>query len=182
MDDVTRASLDLLLGEYKELKAEQRDRMGHRDGMAPAAISAQVLAVAAIAAGKAGPELLLVLPPIAFALGWLRLATADKVSEIRRYIRGSLRLEAIELVGPESGWVPFGWETRESPRRVSRKFGQLISDLVVFVGGPLAAVVTELALPGTPPLMGIPGGLGAILSVFLASEIIRRSDLHATPR
>ena len=136
MEDSTRASLDLLLGEYKELKAEQRDRMGQRDGMTAATISAQVLAVAAVAAGKAGPELLLALPPIAFALGWIRLATADKVSKIRDYIRGPLRLEAIELVG--TGRVPFGWETHKSPRRTSRKFGQLVSDLVVFVGGPLA--------------------------------------------
>lgn len=178
MDDTTRAGLDLLLAEYRELKAEQRDRMGLRDGMTAGAIGVQAAAVAATASGKVGPLLLLALPPVAFALGWVRLSTAAKVAKIRRYVRGPLRHDATRLAGLE--FTPFGWETYPSSRRTSRRAAQLVSDLVVFVAGPAAAVVTSLSLT-SGGLAGLAVLDGALLT-FLGVEIARRADLRATPR
>lgn len=182
MDDPTRGALDLLLAEYKELKAEQRDRMTLRDGMTAGAIGAQAATVAAIASGKVGPLLLLALPPVAFALGWVRLSTAAKVAKIRRYVRGPLRGDATRLVGPTE-FVPFGWETYPSSRRTSRRAARLVADLVVFIAGPAVAVAAALSLASGPPVVLaslVP--LDAALLAFLGVEIARRADLHATPR
>ncbi len=188
MDDQARAALDVQLAmdvqlaEYKELKAEQRDRMGLRDGLVYATLGSQAAVVATILAGKAGPELLLALPVVAFVLGMIRLAAADKTAEIRRYVRGPVRQNVTSLLG-DVPFTPFRWESHPSPRRATRRAGQLLSDLVAFVGLPAGGLAHLISLP-TP--MSALGATAAIVDltflVLLATEILQRADLGSVAR
>ncbi len=186
MDDHARAALDVLfdvlVAEYKELKAEQRDRMGLRDGLVYAALGSQAAVVATILAGKAGSELLLALPAVAFVLGMVRLAAADKTAEIRRYIRGPVRQNVVALLG-DVPFTPFGWESHPSPRRAARRLGQLVSDLVVFVAVPAGGLTHLIALPAPMAGLAVAAAVGdLILLVLLAVEILQRADLGSVAR
>jgi hypothetical protein len=123
-------SLEVLLREFDQLKAEQIHRIGHRDGLtyAQLVVAGALLGFAVQADGS---ELsFLVVPLASTILGWMHLANDRRVTEIGHYIRNSLSKRVfIELrrQQPEPPPSPaFEWEdvVRTSQNRLGRKVVQ----------------------------------------------------------
>jgi hypothetical protein len=165
--------VDVLLREYDALKAEQIQRISTRDNL----IYATLLSMAGVAAAtlQAGvPALLLLLPPACVLLGWTYLVNDQKVSAIGGYIRHRLR----PRLESHTGQPVFGWEAehRRDRRRRGRKVGQLLVDLLTFVGPAAGAIVAYAVTPGTRLLTAVAAAeLVAVLA--LAYQIIRYADM-----
>ncbi len=132
------------LSEYEKLKEEQADRIGRRDHLVYASLTA------AAAAGFAAlqvhyPAALLTVPVVGFLLGWTYLANDVLVSQIGDYIRNQLGPCVTELSG---GPAAFGWERdrHDDGRRRQRKHIQLGVDLAAFVGPGAAALALGATL------------------------------------
>jgi hypothetical protein len=163
----------VLLAEYTALKAEQSARIGARDNL----VYATLTAVAAVVVGAVQadlPVLLLALPLVCVVLGWTRLANDHKVTTVGRYLGDVL---AGDLAAAADGPV-LGWETRHRQargRRV-RKWCQLIVDLVTFVGPAIAALAAWAVLaPSWPGAILVAAGV--LLSAALAWQITLHADL-----
>jgi hypothetical protein len=74
---------EIYLAEYKQLKDEQRARIGVRDNLIYATFTA-LAAVAVFAFGGVSPRYpaLLLLPPACIVLGWTYLSNDRKVSDM----------------------------------------------------------------------------------------------------
>jgi hypothetical protein len=122
--------MDVRLAEYKELKAEQRERIKTRDGLIYTTLLAQAGVLYTTLAGRGGPVLLLALPVLGFVLGWRYLADDRKITEIKLYLRAQ----------HADGAPLFPWERVVTPDIRSRKLIQLVADLLVFVLIPLVGL------------------------------------------
>jgi chromate transport protein ChrA len=178
----------VLLSEYDALKAEQRSRIGFRDQLLYAVLTAAA-AIAAVTATAARLELLLVLPLAGVVLGWTHLHNDHMISEIGRYVRDRLgpRLHALThhdgSDAGDAGDLPmFEWESDRNAdrRRVSRKWLQLAVNLAAFCLPPLAALIIVWAAgPHTPAVLAVSVLEAAALAV-LALQITRYADLAST--
>lgn len=180
---MTAATLDVavqvMLAEYKQLKDEQRTRIGFRDNL----IYAVLIASAAVASATAarGAVFLALLPPVAALLGWAYLMNDIKVTQIGDYLRTELGPALAELTAGLT--VPvFGWEQpgHGDPHRRRRKSVQLAADLTAFCGLPLVAlaVLGHLVPRSLPVALVVAVELG-MLGV-LAAEIIRAAEVGPT--
>jgi hypothetical protein len=124
-DPAAAAAMErVLLAEYSELKREQVDRIGRRDQLMYATMTAAAGVIAAVLThtGAAG---LLLLPPVCLVLGWTYVRNDRHVVQIREYLRGEL---GPQLEGLAGGPV-LRWENG-SPRR---RLTQVAVEFVTFV-------------------------------------------------
>jgi len=133
---------DVLMAEYRALKAEQPSRVGTRDNLLYATL-ASVGGVLAAALTARQAACLLMVPPACTVLGWTYLANDSKISLIREYVPSVLapRLAALDA-GPA-----FGWESVHlaDPLYAARREIHLGVDLLAFAVTPAAALA--MALP-----------------------------------
>lgn len=167
----------VLLAEYTALKAEQSARIGARDNLVYATLTAVAAAVAAVVVGAVQadlPVLLLALPPVCVVLGWTRLANDHKVTTVGRYLGDVL---AGDLAAAADGPV-LGWETGHhlARERRLRNWCQLVVDLVTFVGPAIAALAAWAVLaPSWPGAILVAAGVA--LSAALAWQITLHADM-----
>ncbi len=138
MSTETDTMLAAHLAEYEKLKDEQADRIGRRDGLVYASLTAA--AAAGFAALQAHyPGALLAVPLVGFLLGWTYLANDVLITQQGDYIRDQLGPCVTGLTG---GPAAFGWEhnRHDDTRRRQRKCIQLAVDLGAFVGPGLVAL------------------------------------------
>ena len=168
----------VLLAEYEQLKTEQAQRIGHRDQLVYATLTAAGAAV--IGAVQAHTTaLLLALPPVCALLGWTHLSNDDKVSGIGRYLRHHLAPRLAGVVGEPV----LGWETshRDQRHRARRKVLQLAANLLTFVLPGAAAIVAVLA--GQPAVhhparwLLLTAGAEVALLAVLAWQVAAHADL-----
>lgn len=131
------------LAEYLTLKNEQASRIGFRDNLVYTTLAA-IAAVLFAYSQSRQPGILLLITPATAVLGWKYHANDKVISEIRRYIGGTL---ANKFPAPD-GIPVFGWETpgsADTQWRV-RKTLQLCVDLGLFVifGAGVSATVMML--------------------------------------
>jgi hypothetical protein len=132
--DVSAGKVALV--EVEALKREQLARIGTRDNQVYATLAAVGLAAAAIQRGGS-TALLLAVPPVVLVLGQTRLANDVKVAAIGRYLREVAGPRLEQLTG-ESALV---WERFQRVGSRRRAVSHLLADLLLFVVGPLAALV-----------------------------------------
>ena len=143
---------DLLLEEYRVLKAEQLQRIGTRDNLLYATMAALGLVVGA-AASNHNPAFLLLIPPVCLVLGWTYHANDSKITAIGQYVRTELAPELARLTGSEK--PEFRWEGVHRAG-VFRVPGQLAADLTAFGVPPIAAMVAYwLTRPGSALLLAV---------------------------
>ncbi|NUR84360.1 MAG: hypothetical protein HOY71_09770 [Nonomuraea sp.] len=168
----------MLLSEYETLKAEQRSRIGTRDQLLYAMLTAAA-AIAAVTATAGRLELLLVLPLAGIVLGWTHLHNDHMITAIGRYVRDRLGPRLHGLVDDATDLPMFEWETEHHSdrRRRSRRWLQLAVNLTAFCAPPLAALVVVWAAgPHTPATLALSVLEAAALAV-LAVQITRYADL-----
>jgi hypothetical protein len=166
--------LDVLLAEYRELKAEQRDRIESRDGLIYTTLAVSAAAVAAVTQTHL-PLLLLTLPPACVLLGWTYLTKDRMITAIGGYVRDELRGRLHDLAGPV-----LAWETNHAgdTRRVQRKRLQAAMDLGTFCAPGVAAVVACLALACTPLAVVLGAAELAAVAVLAWQILIYAEDLR----
>jgi hypothetical protein len=160
----------LALAEYQAVKAEQVARINTRDNL----IYVTLVAIAATltithAAGSRG--YLLLVPAVAFVLGWTYLANDHMISAIGRYFREHPRLPGL------------GWETDHPAdrRRGSRKAIQLAVDLAVFCGsGAVALAAFWLAPVPQSALLTLSSAVEAVATAVLAWQFAAYSGVRIT--
>jgi uncharacterized membrane protein len=169
-----------LLSEYDALKREQTARIGFRDQLLYATLTA-VAAVAAVTATAGRLELLLVLPLAGVVLGWTHLHNDHMITEIGCYVRDRLGPRLAGLVDDATDLPMFEWETEHrhrGDRRVSRKWLQLGVNLSTFCLPPLAAlVVIWVAGPRTAAVLATSLAELAMLAL-LATQITLYSGVR----
>lgn len=163
--------LELLLTEYRELKAEQRDRIESRDGLIYTTLAVSAAAVAAVTQTHL-PLLLLTLPPACVLLGWTYLAKDRMITAIGRYIRDELRGQLHDVAGPALGWET---DHADDTRRVQRKRIQAGMDLGTFCAPGVAAVVACLVWAFTP-LAVVLGAAELAAVAMLAWQILAYAE------
>jgi chromate transport protein ChrA len=165
--------MTVLLAEYEQLKTEQAQRIGHRDQLVYATLTAAGAAV--IGAVQAHTTaLLLALPPVCALLGWTHLANDDKVSAIGRYLRHDLAPRLAGVVGEPV----LGWETshRDERHRARRKVLQLAANLLTFVL-PGAAAIVAAAVHRPARWLLLTAGAEVVLLAVLAWQVAAHADL-----
>lgn len=171
-------AVTVLLSEYDSLKAEQRSRIGFRDNLLYAVLTAAA-AIAAVTATAGRLELLLVLPLAGIVLGWTHLHNDHMITLIGRYVRDRLGPRLAGLVGDATDIPMFEWESegRDDPRWGSRKVLQLGVNLTTFcVPPPVALVVVWAAGPHTPAVLAVSLAELAAVAV-LAVQIVLYSGV-----
>lgn len=124
---------DVLLAEYKELKAEQRGRIAERDRLMYTTLVA-TSAVIYAAFQIHDPNVLLGIPALAIVLGWNYLQGDEKIVGLRRYFYAELA----PLLEAATGWQPgdprlLGWERPSNGKRPLRRASRLMVHLSLFV-------------------------------------------------
>ena len=148
----------LALAEYQQIKTEQLARIGFRDNLMYVTLVA-IAGTLAITHSAHSHGYLLLVPAVAFVLGWTYLVNDHMITAIGRYVRQHPALSAMR------------WETshRADPRRVSRKTIQLAVDLTVFCGPGLVALTVFWLAPGPqPPLLVLASAAEALATGLLA--------------
>jgi hypothetical protein len=162
---------DVLLAEYNQMKTEQHDRIGVRDNLLYATMTAIAGVLAAVGAGH-GITYLLLVPPVCLVLGWTYLANDEMISAIGRYVRDELAPRLAEVTASP---VPLlNWEhgTRHDPVWRSRKAGQLIVDLLAFAVPPAAAVTAYwISQPGRVLLLAVSAAEALAVALYSARVI-----------
>lgn len=130
--------LEVMLTEYKELKAEQRARIATRDNLLYATLAVIGLVVAAALRSPSPATMLLALPAATVVLGRVYISNDHKIATIGRYLRDDLavRIEAV------TGAAALGWEWAnrlDAGRRVGM-VSALAGDLWLFAGTSLTAL------------------------------------------
>jgi hypothetical protein len=171
----------LLTLEYERLKEEQKTRIGMRDNLIYVTIAAMAVVIAATIQSGGRADLLLLLPPVPFLLGWTYLVNDEKISSIGRYIRHHLAPALAALTG--SDIEVFGWEGHhhDDMRRRSRKVMQLVVDLTAFCVVPTAAVVVFWAAGPIHPALLLVSLVETVALGVLASFIVRYAGLRQRP-
>ncbi len=163
---------DLLVEEYKALKAEQQLRIGIRDNLLYATMAA-LAAVVAASASAHNPAYLLLTPPVCLVLGWTYHANDQKISAVGQYVRTGLAPHLAALTGNEA--PVFGWETahRLSGFRVTRHVaGQLATDLTAFGVPPVAAAVAYWLTRPAPAVLLAASAAEVAAALTLSGRII----------
>jgi hypothetical protein len=168
---------DLIVIEYEQLKAEQRERIGLRDNLIYVTLAAYAAVSVAALTVQGQAHLLLVLPFAATLLGWTHLVNDERISEIGRYVRSGLapRLEAVH---PDTA-PAFAWEHthRNDQRRNSRKRIQLAIDLATFnVPALFALALYWVGRPLNGPLLLV-SAVEIVATGVLAWQRITHADL-----
>jgi peptidoglycan/LPS O-acetylase OafA/YrhL len=168
----------ILLVEYEMLKQEQQRRIGFRDNLIYATLTAMAAMTAATLRSTRPGAFIMILPAACLALGWTYLVNDQHVSAIGRYLREELRPRLLALL--PDGVSVFDWERahRADRRRRSRKHSQLVVDLGLFcLSGCVALVLYwSTGLPPAPLLVVSIIELGAI--VWLGVQFIVYADLR----
>lgn len=167
----------LMMLEYEHIKQEQRSRIGFRDNLLYATL-ASMAAVIATTAGADDRAFLLLLPPVSVILGWTYLVNDEKISAIGRYVRADLGPRLSALTG--EGVPAFGWETahRTDRRRVTRKYGQLVIDLLTFCLIPVSALCAFWFSAGDAPLLVLVSVAELAALLALGVQIFLYADLQ----
>jgi hypothetical protein len=168
---------DILLAEYEELKAEQRERIKARDHLTYATLAAVAAAVAGAVQTRTH-ALLLGVPVVCAVLGWTRLTIDEKVSAIGRYLREDLG----PRLATEAGAPVLGWETvhRGGTAHRRRKQAQLAADLATFVAPAAGGSLAALALPVHPLITVVVLLVGLGLAGALGYMIVAHADFGPT--
>ena len=170
--------LTVLLAEYGQLKDEQAQRIGHRDNLVYATLTAAAATIVGVVQTHAA-ALLLALAPVCVLLGWTYLANDRMVTAIGRYLRDDLapRLESF------AGTGVLGWEHEHcgDTRRRQHKCFQLAANLLTFVL-PGAAASTAAVVAGHPAWLVVAGAIVAFaLLAVLAWQLVAHADLPPKP-
>ena len=124
---------EILLKEYETLKAEQLERIKHRDNIIYVLLGA-VGTLFSFAIIHEANYIVAIVPMISFVLCWLYLANDRKISEIGTYITEDLSSKLSSLFD-DNGYEVFYWEKRHKTYagRKMRKWIQYVVDLLIFV-------------------------------------------------
>ena len=130
----------LALAEYQAIKGEQVARINTRDNLIYVTLVA-IAGTLTITHSVGSRGYLLLVPAVAFVLGWTYLANDHMISAIGRYFR------------EHPGLPGLGWESDHpaDKRLASRKVIQLAVDLTVFCGSAVAALAAFWLAPGPQP-------------------------------
>src|ERR1039457_3600144 len=153
---------ELAAVEYQAIKAEQATRIGFRDNLIYVTLVA-IAGTLTIAHSAHSRGYLLLVPAVAFVLGWTYLVNDHMITAIGRYVREHPALPGM------------AWETNHpaDKRRVSRKTIQLAVDLATFCGSGLAALTAFWVAPAPqPPLLVIASAVEAIATGVLVWQFI----------
>jgi hypothetical protein len=147
---------EMAIAEYEQLKTEQIARIGFRDNLIYVTLIAIAGTLTVTHAARSHGYLLLV-PAVAFVLGWTYLANDHMISAIGRYVRDHPAL-------------PMSWESAHASdgRRRSRKAIQLAVDLTVFCGSGTAALAAFWAAPHGPVILLAASAAEAAATAVLA--------------
>lgn len=157
---------ELALAEYKQIKAEQVARINTRDNLMYVTLVA-IAGALTISARSRG--YLLLVPAVAFVLGWTYLANDHMISAIGRYVREHPALPGMR------------WETDHPAdrRRRSRKRIQLAVDLGTFCGSGLAALVAFWLAPAPQsPLLVAASAIEAVAVGVLAWQFAAYASIR----
>lgn len=179
--DHNEQTLQILLEEYRALKSEQGSRIGFRDNLLYVTLGL-FGAISSIALSNDNAEhAFLVIPWVCIVMGWTYVVNDEKISAIGRYVRYSLEERISALMGRSADEkYLFGWETahRSDPRRMSRKYLQLLIDLVSFVFSGLTALGVFWLLTDQPSTFTIVlSAIEAVLLIGLGIKIWVYADL-----
>lgn len=179
--DRNEQTLQILMEEYRTLKAEQANRIGFRDNLLYVTLGLfGAIASFALSSDENVPAFL-VIPWVCIVMGWTYIVNDEKISAIGRYIRSALETRFAKLIGGAADDQPmFGWEIehRTDSRRVSRKYLQLLVDLLTFVFSGLVALLLFWASPSSPsPLSMVLSVIELVLLIGLGIKIITYADL-----
>ncbi|MEU8118726.1 hypothetical protein AB0C21_08445 [Spirillospora sp. NPDC049024] len=174
IDDMTSARL--MTTEYERIKEEQKTRIGFRDNLIYATLASMAAVISATLSAHDTAYLLL-LPPVSVVLGWTYLVNDEKISSIGRYVRTELAPRLMEATG-ESAPV-FGWESahRSDRYRISRKYSQLIVDLVTFCLAPSVAFAIFWSSSSVTALLMVASIAEAVFVGGLLVQIVLYADL-----
>ena len=177
--------LRVVMPQYDKGKDEQIDRIGRRDHHVYL-FGGSIVGVILGAATLKHAGILLVLPVVAFVLGWIYLTNDDKVSDLGAFIRSEL-IPAVRPFVP-AGTPVFGWETYPDPRRRLRKVVQLFVDLLTFCL-PGAAAIAGFWLIGPRPVILVVVSIVELLMVVgqaalfvLYADVAKRATAHCGTR
>jgi len=158
---------DLAVTEYQQIKSEQVARINTRDNLIYVTLVA-IAGVLTVAHSAASRGYLLLVPAVAFVLGWTYLANDNMISAIGRYVREHPALSAMR------------WETEHpaDKRRTSRKTIQLAVDLGTFCGSAAVALVAFWLAPDPQsPLLTAASAAEAIAVAVLGWQFTAYSGI-----
>jgi len=153
---------ELAVTEYRQLKSEQVARINTRDNLIYVTLVA-IAGTLTITHSAHSRGYLLLVPAVAFVLGWTYLANDHMITAIGRYVREHPALSAMR------------WETEHpaDKRRASRKTIQLAVDLATFCGSALTALTAFWLAPDPQsPLLVLVSAVEAIATGVLAWQFI----------
>ena len=179
--DQKEQTLQILLEEYRVLKAEQASRIGFRDNLLYVTLGLFGAISSFALSNSNGHHAFLVIPWVCIVMGWTYVVNDEKISAIGAHIRYALeeRLSAL-IGGPADNQYLFSWETahRSDPRRKSRKYLQLFIDEVAFVLSGLTALVVFWLLSTQLSILAVLlSTIEAILLIGLGIKIAIYADL-----
>lgn len=174
-------TLQILLEEYRVLKAEQSSRIGFRDNLLYVTLGLFGAIASITLTNENADHAFLVIPWVCIVMGWTYVVNDEKISAIGRYIRYDLEQRISALIGGSADEkYLFGWETahRSDSRRTSRKYLQLLIDEVSFVFSGLTAVLVFWLLTPQPSAFTIlVSAFEVLLLIGLGIKIVIYADL-----
>ena len=179
--DRNEQTLQILLEEYRVLKAEQSSRIGFRDNLLYVTLGLFGAIASFALSNKNSTTAFLVIPWVCIIMGWTYVMNDEKISAIGRYIRDKSEARISQLIGGAADAQPlFGWEIdhRADHRRLSRKYLQLFVDLLTFVISGLVALIAFWLLSSQPSPTAIAlSAIEAVVLVGLGIKIMTYADL-----
>jgi hypothetical protein len=179
--DPKEQTLQILLEEYRVLKAEQTSRIGFRDNLLYVTLGLFGAISSFALSNSNGHHALLVVPWVCIVMGWTYVVNDEKISAIGTHIRYTLEERIVALIGSSvDSQHLFAWETahRSDPHRKSRKYLQLFIDEVAFVFSGLTALVLFWLLSTQVSIFTVLlSVIEAVLLIGLAIKIITYADL-----
>ncbi|MGF1522323.1 MAG: hypothetical protein ACFBSF_08405 [Leptolyngbyaceae cyanobacterium] len=173
-------TLQILLEEYRALKAEQGSRIGFRDNLLYVTLGLFGGIASFAVSNDQANHAFLVIPWVCIVMGWTYVVNDEKISAIGRYVRDNLedRISALMGRAADNKYL-FGWETahRDDPRRKSRKYLQLFIDETTFVFSGLTALLVYWLLSQLSDLTILLSAIEAILLIGLGIQIAIYADL-----
>ncbi|GAA2140461.1 hypothetical protein [Actinomadura napierensis] len=168
----------LLLAEYERIKDEQKVRIGFRDNLLYVSLAAMAAVVGFTFSPKGHIGLVLALPLVAVVLGWAYLVNDQKISAIGEYVREELAPRLEMLAGAQK--PVFAWERfhRKDRRRISRKYLQLIVDLITFCGSSIVAIVSYFMIGPHSAALTACALIELIPVATLGQQIVVYADLR----
>jgi 1,4-dihydroxy-2-naphthoate octaprenyltransferase len=143
----TEKLFEIYFNEYNQLKNEQISRIGFRDNLIYVTLTLFGGILSYALSDTNHYPALLIIPWVCFILGWTYLVNDQKISAIGQYIRLNLSEKIENLIDSKSKKI-LGWETehRDDHHRKSRKYTQLIVDLITFCFAGIISLLLFIAL------------------------------------